>query len=336
MVVDRLSKFRNVNGFFCFFIDYLVFITTPRSMLFFNNYFFTNTFNTAVLKREHFFKSFDDISLFVNIRLNGFPLLDVSPWPVFMAFSVFVMISGVASFFNFYIGALWCVLLGFCLFLFGFKYWVTDYIRELTWLRGTKWMYRSNLGVGFLLFIVSEIMFFFSFFWGFFHSSIEPAIQVGGIWPPVEGLPVESLIIPIYNTIILVVSAFALTLTQFSNLEASSKYVEYGFYILFFCAFSFLITQHLEYSVSAIQVCDSVMGSTLYILTSFHGLHVAIGTIYLLIVAFRYWIISNVYPRDNKELTYGGWYWHFVDVIWIWVVLFIYIWPWANALVLDN
>lgn len=267
-----------------------------------------------------------------RVRFQTFPLLDASPWPLFVSFSVFILVSGFAGFFNFYEGSLWFAFLGFCFFVVGFKYWVASYSNELVWLRDSKWIYRSNLSIGFLLFIISEIMFFFSFFWGFFHSSIEPVIQIGGIWPPVEGLAVESLSLPIFNTIILLVSAFALTLSQFSNLEASSKNVDFGFYILFFCAFSFLLLQHLEYKYSFIQVCDSVWGSTLYILTSFHGLHVIIGTIYLLIVAIRYWIFGNVYPRDNKELIFGGWYWHFVDVVWIWVVLFIYIWPWINAL----
>jgi len=151
---------------------------------------------------------------------------------------------------------------------------------------------RKGLRYGMILFIVSEIMFFFAFFWAFFHVSLSPSIAIGGIWPPksIQSLDVWGL--PLVNTLLLLSSGVTITLAHRDLLQS----LEYSFNNKFdkhLCAtvalgFIFLVCQGLEYKYGiTFRWKENVYGSTFFVTTGFHGLHVTIGTIFLLFCVLR-------------------------------------------------
>lgn len=260
-----------------------------------------------------------------STRLGSFFLLKPSPWPIFSAFSIFIMLIGFVGFFNYYILSLWCVFLGFLLILISFFLWCRDVIREVTFLKKYSTLIKYNLRWGFWLFIGTEALLFFSFFWAFFHSAWEPSIQISTVWPPVESIQMNSLYIPVANTIFLLLSGAALTWLQYGILAGIYREVISGFIFLFGYALLFVACQWIEYVEAFHQVNDSVFGSTMYVLTAFHGAHVIIGTIMLFVCLLRFYL-GHFKSTGYLAITLAGWYWHFVDAIWVVVFITVYLW----------
>jgi heme/copper-type cytochrome/quinol oxidase subunit 3 len=194
------------------------------------------------------------------------------------------------------------------------------------------------------LFIVSEVMFFFSFFWAFFHSSLSPSIVLGSVWPPIGINVLNPLKIPLLNTLILLLSGLTVTWShhiirdrswQFPFFSKSSFEVDDFLNNYVLCVFSLFLTvllgleftawQAYEYYKATFYIYDGVYGSTFYMTTGLHGLHVIIGTIFLIVCFFR---LINLHFTYDHHLGYEGaiWYWHFVDVVWIFLFLSIYCW----------
>lgn len=166
---------------------------------------------------------------------------------------------------------------------------------------------RQGLRYGMILFIVSEIMFFFAFFWGFFHVSLSPSIAIGGIWPPksIQSLDVWGL--PLVNTLLLLSSGLTITLAHRALLQSLNDTVSYGSekhltttQIQLFTPFDlhllttiglgvvFLFCQGIEYKYGiTFRWKENIYGSTFFVTTGFHGLHVTIGTIFLLFCLLR-------------------------------------------------
>lgn len=241
---------------------------------------------------------------------------------------------------NYYVGGLYCFLFGVLLVIFAFVFWCRDLIREMTFLGRSSILVEKNIRWAFWFFIVSEALLFVSFFWAFFHSSLEPSIQIGTVWPPMEAIQMNSLEIPIANTIFLLASGAALTWTQYGLIGGQSRDVLLGFIVLFFYAVYFMLSQWHEYVVAFHQVNDAVFGSSMYILTMFHGGHVLIGSLFLFVCLVRF-ILGHFRPVSYLALTLAAWYWHFVDVVWVLVFLWIYLWgTWVpqyfNADFIDN
>lgn len=259
------------------------------------------------------------------LRRTGFFLLTPSPWPLFSSFAVFLMLMGFAAYMNFYANGLFCFLMGVLFVALSFVFWCRDIIRELTFLGRTSLLVESNMRWAFWFFIVSEALLFFSFFWAFFHSALEPVVQIGAVWPPMESISMNSLEIPVANTVFLLASGASLTWAQYGIIGGQSKDVFFGFAVLFVYAIFFMLSQWHEYVVAFHQVNDSVFGSTMYILTMFHGAHVLIGSIFLFVCFIRY-TLGHFKPVSYLALTLAAWYWHFVDVVWVVVFLWIYLW----------
>lgn len=260
-----------------------------------------------------------------SVRQSGFFLLTPSPWPLFSSFAVFLMLTGFAGYMNFYTNGLFCFFLGVFFVILAFIFWCRDLIRELTFLGRTSLLIESNIRWAFWFFIVSEAMLFFSFFWAFFASAFEPVVQIGAVWPPMESIQMNGLGIPIVNTIFLLASGAALTWAQYGIIGGQSRDVMLGFSVLFAYAIYFMFSQWHEYVVAFHQVNDSVFGSTMYILTMFHGAHVLIGSIFLFVCFVRF-LLGHFKTVSYLALTLAAWYWHFVDVVWVLVFLWIYLW----------
>jgi heme/copper-type cytochrome/quinol oxidase subunit 3 len=176
-----------------------------------------------------------------------------------------------------------------------------------------------------ILFIASEVMFFFAFFWAFFHSSLNPSIGIGCQWPPkgIETLDPWSL--PLLNTFILLSSGATVTWAHHAIIYGSFSNAILALGVTVGLGLIFSVVQAYEYLEASYGLTDSVFGSTFYMLTGFHGFHVFVGTLFLLVCLIR--LNSGHFTRTHHVgFEAAAWYWHFVDVIWIFVFLFIYVW----------
>nr|ARO34896.1 cytochrome c oxidase subunit III [Corynis lateralis] len=256
-----------------------------------------------------------------------FHLVDYSPWPLTSAMSMMIMLTGSVKWFHFNENNLF--LLGMMITLMIMFQWWRDIIRESTYqgfhttnvMEGSRW--------GMILFIVSEVFFFFfffvSFFWAFFHGSLSPSIEIGGLWPSKGIIPINPMSIPLLNTIILISSGITITWTHRSLLN-NMKYEALKsliFTVLLGLLFSFF--QGYEYWEAPFSIADSIYGSTFFMSTGFHGIHVLIGTTFLTINIMR--IYMNLFSSYHYfSFEAAAWYWHFVDVVWLFLFISIYWW----------
>jgi len=182
-----------------------------------------------------------------------------------------------------------------------------------------------GLRLGFVLFIASEVMFFFSFFWAFFYLSISPAIQIGCQWPPFGITPINAWGVPLLNTLCLLLSGVTVTYTHRAVLSNDHALAQTGLYVTLCAASSFMVFQFFEYLLSPFTIADSAFGSTFFMLTGFHGFHVLLGTILLALCKLRH-THRQFTPSRHVGLETSIWYWHFVDVVWLFLFAAVYVW----------
>jgi heme/copper-type cytochrome/quinol oxidase subunit 3 len=125
-------------------------------------------------------------------------IVSPSVWPIYTASSVFIFVFGFVCLMHFIAGGLFLLLIGLILFIGCLFGWFRDIIRESVYMGYHTIQVQENLRLGFVLFIVSEVMFFFSFFWAYFHCSFSPSIWIGCIRPP-EGIVYFFLYEKLYN-----------------------------------------------------------------------------------------------------------------------------------------
>ena len=254
-----------------------------------------------------------------------FHLVDPSPWPILASFSVFTMaIAGVMCFHGFEHGGL-ILSLGLILTLGVMGLWFKDVVTEGTYLGDHTLQVRRGLTIGFVLFVVSEVFAFLSIFWAFFHSSLSPEISIGNTWPPLGIVALDPFAIPLLNTIILLSSGGFITWAHHGLIQGNRKAAIYGTIICIILAIAFTGLQYYEYSEASFTITDSVFGSAFFASTGLHGLHIGVGTIFLLISLIR---IISYHLTDNHHVGFESaiLYWHFVDVVWLFLFLCVYYW----------
>ena len=168
-------------------------------------------------------------------------------------------------------------------------------------------------------------MLFFAFFWAFFHSSLNPTPEIGGVWPP-KGIEVLSAWeIPLLNTIILLTSGASCTWCHHAIVAGERKDAIISLIITLILAVFFTALQAFEYVNAGFTISDSVFGSTFFMATGFHGFHVIIGTTFLAVCFFR---LLNYHFTQEHHFGFeaAAWYWHFVDVVWLFLFVTIYWW----------
>ena len=138
-----------------------------------------------------------------------------------------------------------------------------------------------------LLFIVSEICFFFGFFWAFLSSSISPNIGIGCTWPPVHIVCFSPWGVPLLNTVILLSSGITVTYAHKALLIGDRIKTITGLIFTVIYGIIFTILQIFEYITSLFTISDTVYGSTFFMLTGCHGFHVLFGTIFLFVCLIR-------------------------------------------------
>ena len=329
------------------------------------NYLFGNLFGIVVrreykdnyeLKRRYKYisnatkKTERNVTKFKKVR-HFFHIVDSSPWPFIISLFVSSLALSLIISMHYYINWNWFFAeLGF--FLFAMFLWFRDVLREAIFEGQHTTFVQKNIRFGMALFILSEVMFFFSFFWAFFHVSLSPNIELGCVWPPIAIEVFNPFAIPLLNTEILLLSGATLTWVHYcltdkrafkfiDSFNNNFTYLKYfflkfianrvriacilGFICTLLLSFIFTGFQLLEYSEAPFNISDSVYGSTFFLMTGFHGFHVIVGTLFI-IVCFKQFLVRQFTRIHHVGFECAAWYWHFVDVVWLFLYISIYWW----------
>nr|ALO70783.1 cytochrome c oxidase subunit 3 [Ocypus brunnipes] len=258
-----------------------------------------------------------------NHKNHPFHMVDVSPWPILGSMGAMTMMVGLVKWFHFQSISLF--ILGMIITLLVMYQWWRDVVREATFQGMHTHKVTMGLRLGMMLFIVSEAFFFLAFFWAFFHSSLSPAIELGMMWPPKGIEPFNPVQIPLLNTLILLTSGLSVTWAHHSLMEDDFDQTTQGLSMTVILGVYFSILQAYEYMEAPFTIADSVYGSTFFMSTGFHGLHVIIGTTFLFVCLIRH--LNNHFSCTHHfGFEAAAWYWHFVDVVWLLLYVSIYWW----------
>nr|AIW64841.1 cytochrome c oxidase subunit III [Tribolium castaneum] len=254
---------------------------------------------------------------------HPFHLVDVSPWPIMGSISALITMTGIVKWFHSFNSTLLFIGLT-SMSLIMFQWW-RDISRESTFQGHHTFIVTMGLRWGMILFITSEVFFFISFFWGFFHNSLAPAVDIGMTWPPKGIETFNPIQIPLLNTLILLTSGLTVTWAHHSLMENNFKQATHGLLLTVILGFYFTLLQGYEYFESSFSIADAAYGSSFFMATGFHGLHVIIGTTFLLVCLIRH--LNNHFSQIHHfGFEAAAWYWHFVDVVWLFLYISVYWW----------
>nr|UKB93168.1 cytochrome c oxidase subunit III [Lymnaea stagnalis] len=252
-----------------------------------------------------------------------FHLVEFSPWPILVSFSILAMPIGMINFLR--TSDMTLLFLSFATTSSISYFWWRDVIRESTFQGHHGQNVAKGLKMGVSLFILSEVCFFLAFFWAYFHSSLAPTIEVGAHWPPTGISTLQAFQVPLLNTSVLLLSGVSVTWAHHSIEEGKYFSAIQGLLLTVLLGFYFLILQYGEYMETAFSMADGIYGSCFFLATGFHGTHVAVGATFLFICLLRMF-----FYHFNKQHHVGflaaAWYWHFVDVVWLFLYISIYWW----------
>lgn len=258
-----------------------------------------------------------------NHQFHPFHIISPSPWPLLTGalsintlFRIIILMSQKTSI---------NLLFNFILLRTTATLWWRDVSRERS-LQGyhTKQVMRG-LRLGIILFITSEVLFFLSFFWIFFHRSLSPNLELGLLWPPIGTTPINPFQIPLLNTIILLSRGISVTWAHHALLKNQLTSTKIRLILTIILGAYFTVLQIWEYWDSSYRFADSIFGSSFFIATGFHGLHVLVGTLFLFI-ALKRLEIGIFSAQHHIGIEAAIWYWHFVDVVWLFLYTFLYWW----------
>lgn len=253
---------------------------------------------------------------------HGYHLLDPSPWPLATSLAVLWLALGMVSYFHKYQGSGTVLVLGLLTVIYIASVWWRDVMREsLAGFHTTK--VRQGLHLGMILFILSEAMFFVGLLWAFLNAALMPTVQIGMAWPPVGIVPVDWTRRPTLNTVLLGASYFSANAAKHALDQGDRRRCAIALIVTIGLGALFSFYQYLEYSGAAFTFSDSVFGSTFYLSTGFHGMHVILGFLYLAVCLAT---LGTAGPTRSTALDLAVLYWHFVDLVWILIFTLVYVW----------
>nr|YP_001382320.1 cytochrome c oxidase subunit III [Sepia esculenta]BAF73648.1 cytochrome oxidase subunit III [Sepia esculenta] len=252
-----------------------------------------------------------------------FHLVEFSPWPLTGSLGAMFLTMGLTSWFH--QQKMLTLILGVLLILMTMLQWWRDIIRESTFQGYHTLKVSMGMRMGMILFITSEVCFFFAFFWAYFHSSLAPNTELGASWPPIYVYPLNPFQVPLLNTAILLASGVTVTWAHHSLLCGNHKESIHSMMMTIMLGAYFTVLQAQEYLETSFSISDSVYGSTFFVATGFHGLHVIIGTLFLVVCLIRI-IYYHFSINHHFGFEAAAWYWHFVDVVWLFLYTCIYWW----------
>lgn len=258
-----------------------------------------------------------------NLIRHSYHLVDESPWPLLASLGALIITGGLVKWFHLYSFSLAGI--GLLVTALVIMQWWHDVSNEGSFIGQHSAFVELGLRYGILLFIVSEVLFFRSFFWAFFHRRLAPTVEIGASWPP-EGIsPFNPTEVPLLNTIVLLASGVRVTWAHHALIAGDHAKASFGLLITILIGFYFTCLQALEYWEASFRIADRVYGSTFFVATGFHGLHVIVGSLFLLVCFIR---INQGHFRASHHFGFeaAAWYWHFVDVVWLFLYTTIYWW----------
>lgn len=284
---------------------------------------------------------------------NSYYLPDPSHWPITGSIGLFTIFTGAATWLNDHAIGPWLMIAGFGVFIYMLIGWFGTVINE-----SEAGHYNDQVDVSFRMsmiwFIFSEIMFFACFFGALFYARMLSVPWLSGegsgvitnliLWPeftaqwPVDVMPDPSTFreyegvipawgVPAINTVILLASGVTLTLAHWALKDHKRKALIGWLFATVVLGFIFVVMQAEEY-IHAYQELNLTMesgiyGTTFFMLTGFHGLHVTLGAIMLTVVLLR---SIKGHFTDERHFAFEAvaWYWHFVDVVWLLLFVTVY------------
>ena len=290
---------------------------------------------------------------------HPYHLVDPSPWPIVGSIAAFVLAMGVVIYMHpDMIGlkspAFWLFLPGIILVAYTMFMWWRDVVKEAQEQGAHTKVVQLGLRYGMILFIASEVMFFAAFFWAFFDSFLygTEAQQVarvranGGQWPPAHIEAFDAWDLPFLNTLILLMSGVTVTWAHHALKEGNRKDLVRGLACTIVLGLAFTCLQAVEYLGAPFSFQRSIVDpgswetfklekggsytSTFFMATGFHGFHVIVGTIFLIVCFFRA-RAGHFTPKQHFGFEAAAWYWHFVDVVWLFLFVCVYVWASSGA-----
>ncbi len=267
-----------------------------------------------------------------------------SRWPMTGAFALLLMAAGAAMWLNGAGGGRWVLLAGFLCLAYMMFGWFGAVSGES---EGGSYNQQVDLGFrwGMGWFIFSEVMFFAAFFGTLFYARSLAVPWLGDLdhkllWPdfsvtwPTQGpgftdkfTPMGAWGIPAMNTLILLTSGVTITWAHHALRANHRGQLNLGLFATIALGILFLCFQVYEYahaySELNLKLTSGIYGSTFYMLTGFHGFHVTVGTI-MLIVIFCRCLKGHFRPEHHFGFEGVAWYWHFVDVVWLLLFILVY------------
>ncbi|MGE0006147.1 MAG: cytochrome c oxidase subunit 3 [Parvibaculaceae bacterium] len=274
-----------------------------------------------------------------HAKNHDYHLVDPSPWPAVGAAGAFILAVGAILWMHG--SAPWGALVGLAVVLYTMFMWWRDVVKESHKGDHTD-VVSLHLRYGMLLFIASEVMFFVAWFWAFFDASLfaGDAMQpsrfdvTAGVWPP-KGVDVfDPWHLPLVNTLILLTSGTTVTWAHHALLNNDRKGLKWGLALTIGLGLLFTCVQAYEYAHAAFAFNrdngGNIYGSTFFMATGFHGFHVIVGTLFLIVCLFRA-LKGHFRPEKHFGFEAAAWYWHFVDVVWLFLFACIYVWGSAGV-----
>ncbi len=264
-----------------------------------------------------------------HVKKHDYHILQPSIWPLVAAIGAFAMLFGAVNWMH--SGSPWLFLAGFAAVLYVMFAWWSDVVSESHDGDHTP-VVRLGLRYGFIMFIMSEVMFFVAWFWAFFKHAIFPMSEYeASTYVTPEIYIVDPFHLPLINTLILLLSGCLVTWAHHALVHGGSrKDVATGLIGAVVLGVLFTALQAYEYYELIVHHhWDFIDGdrfySTFFMATGFHGFHVVIGTIFLFICWLR---VRSGHFTAEKHVGFeaAAWYWHFVDVVWLFLFLAVYIW----------
>ncbi|MEZ5497844.1 MAG: cytochrome c oxidase subunit 3 [Steroidobacteraceae bacterium] len=286
---------------------------------------------------------------------NKYYIPHSSPWPIFGSVTLFVLMLGVVGFLNEWAGGSpWLMLPGLALLAMMFFGWFSTVIDE-----NERHIYNMSVDrsfrMGMMWFIFSEVMFFAAFFGALFYARQLSVPWLGGegtkvltnpfLWPGFENAwptngpatvggkadgsfeVIPAFGLPALNTLILLTSGVTVTIAHHALRAGHRGVLKIFLALTFLLGFLFVGLQASEYGHAyhelGLKLSTGIYGSTFFMLTGFHGAHVTIGAIMLLVIWLRT-MKGHFTPQRHFAFEAVAWYWHFVDVVWLGLFVFVY------------
>ncbi|MFG1428417.1 cytochrome c oxidase subunit 3 [Roseixanthobacter glucoisosaccharinicivorans] len=265
-----------------------------------------------------------------HVKQHDYHMVEPSPWPIVGSISAFILTAGAVVWMHG--GTAIPMGIGFLGVLYTMFGWWRDMIREGHLGFHTP-VVQIGLRYGMILFIASEVMFFVAWFWAYFDAALFSGEAInysrfevtGGVWPPHGIESLDPWHLPLLNTLLLLTSGTTVTWAHHALLENDRQGLKWGLLLTVVLGVLFTTCQAFEYLHVHFGFSGNIYGATFFMATGFHGFHVIVGTIFLLVCLLRA-VAGDFTPQKHFGFEAAAWYWHFVDVVWLFLFAFIYVW----------